>query len=297
MRLAGAGDDVSRLEPGLVMAVSPRDGPPPFAVVIATIVFALAIVGPAIAPYDPISTDLLARQRPPMGMSGGDAGHPLGTDPLGRDVLSRVVAGARTSVTIAVLSLLLGGSVGTLLGMVAGYRGGWLGALITRGIDILIAFPSLLLALVLVVIAQASLWTVVWVLSLTIAPRFGRIVRGDVLAVRSREYVQAAAAVGCSGIRIVTRHIFPNVVSSILVLASLQVGGLMISEATLSFLGAGVPPPTPSWGGMISEGRSYVDSFWWISAFPGVVLVLVVLSFNSIGDWLRDRYDPRLRTL
>ena len=142
--------------------------------------------------------------------------------------------------------------------------------------------------------AGASIWWVVGVLSRTLAPRFGRIVRGDVLAVRAKEYSEAARSVGCSGQRIMARHILPNVLSSILVIASLQVGGLMISEATLSFRGAGVPPPAPSWGGMIAEGRSYVDTFWWISAFPGAVLVLVVLSFNSIGDWLRDQYDPRL---
>jgi peptide/nickel transport system permease protein len=267
---------------------------PRFAAAIALVALAMALVGPALAPYDPVSTDLSVRQRPPMFTSGGDAGHVLGTDPQGRDVLSRIVVGARTSVTISVLCLLIGGGLGTLLGIVAGYRRGLLASLIARSLDILMSFPSLLLALVLVVIAQASIWTVVGVLSLTIAPRFGRIVRGDVLAVRAREYVEAARSVGCSGPRIMARHIFPNVLSSILVIASLQVGGLMISEATLSFLGAGVPPPAPSWGGMIAEGRSYVDTYWWISAFPGAVLVLVVLSFNSIGDWLRDRYDPRL---
>lgn len=257
----------------------------------------LALTAPFVAPHDPVSADLLVRQRPPAIFPGGTTVFPLGTDRLGRDVLSRVMVGATMSLSVAVLSIAIGGAFGTILGLVAGYRGGPIGAVVMRAVDIVMSFPSVLLALVLAVLFEPSFGTVVLVIGLVLSARFARIVRGDALAVREREHITAARATGCTSSRIIRIHVLPNVLGSILVLASLQVGWVMIVEASLSFLGAGVPPPTPTWGGMISEGRNDFDTLWWIAGFPGLAMVLVVLSFNTLGDWMRDAFDPRLRSV
>lgn len=255
---------------------------------------ALSVASPYIAPHDPLSARLEVRQLPPILLPGGSSDYPLGTDLQGRDLLSRLMVGARASMGVAVLSILLGGSLGTMLGLVAGYRAGWIGALIMRAVDVTLSFPSVLLALLLAVTFEPSFWTVVGVIGFVLWARFARIVRGDALALREREFITAARVVGCSPPRILILHILPNVLGSILVLATLQVGWAIIIEASLSFLGAGVPPPTPTWGGMIAEGRNYMNTVWWVSVYPGFAILVVVLSFNTLGDWLRDTFDPRL---
>jgi peptide/nickel transport system permease protein len=270
------------------------DGMPILALGAAVFALALSLASPYIVPHDPLSARLEVRQLPPILLPGGSSDHPLGTDLQGRDVLSRLMVGAQTSMGVAVLSILLGGSLGTTLGLVAGYWAGAIGALIMRAVDVTLSFPSVLLALLLAVTFEPSFWTVVGVIGFVLWARFARIVRGDALALREREFITAARAVGCSPPRILIRHVLPNVLGSILVLTTLQVGWAIIIEASLSFLGAGVPPPTPTWGGMIAEGRNHMDTVWWVAVFPGLAILVVVLSFNTLGDWLRDTFDPKL---
>jgi len=194
-------------------------------------------------------------------------------------------------------SIAVGGLVGTILGVIAGYMGGWLEALIMRIVDATLAFPSILLALVLAITVGPSFLVVVVVLAFIIWARYARLIRGEVLSWKQRDFVTLARAAGASGPYIMVRHILPNVMSSIVVLTTLQIGWAILLEGSLSFLGAGIPPPTPSWGGMVAEGRTFVTTDWWISALPGCAIMLVVLSFNQFGDWLRDALDPRLQQI
>jgi peptide/nickel transport system permease protein len=187
--------------------------------------------------------------------------------------------------------------VGTSLGLLAGYRGGWVDALIMRSVDVMLAFPSILMALILAVTVGPSFWMVVVVLGFILWARYARLVRGEVLAWKQRDFVALARMAGCSALRILLKHLFPNVVNSVVVLSTLQIGWTIVVEASLSFLGAGIPPPAPTWGGMVAEGRKYIDTLWWVSVFPGIAIMLVVLSFNMFGDWLRDMLDPKLRQL
>jgi peptide/nickel transport system permease protein len=196
---------------------------------------------------------------------------------------------------VAALSILVGGTIGTSLGLLAGYRGGWVDALIMRMVDLSLAFPSILLALIFAVTVGASFWVVVAVLGFILWARYARLVRGEVLTWKQLDFVSLARMAGCSSLRIIATHLLPNVANSIIVLSTLQVGWAIVVEASLSFLGAGIPAPAPTWGGMVSEGRKYVDSLWWVSVFPGVAIMLVVLSFNLFGDGLRDALDPRER--
>ena len=230
-------------------------------------------------------------------MSDGSARYPLGTDRKGRDILSRVVLGTRVSLAVAVTAILAGGLVGTSLGFVAGYRGGWLEAAIMRATDAFLAFPGILVALVLTVTVGPSFRVVVAVLALILWPRYSRQVRGEVLYWKAQEFVLGARAIGAPGHVIVLRHIVPNVVNTIVVLCTLQLGWAIVVEASLSYLGAGIPPPTPSLGSMVAEGQNFIQTAWWISVVPGIAILLVVLSLNVLGDWLRDRLDPKLRGL
>ena len=257
----------------------------------------MAIFGSLITPQDPFDQDLRGRLGPPIWDDEGSWKHPIGSDQLGRDILSRIMLGARISLQVGVVSLVVGAFVGTALGMFSAHSRGITDAVLMRVVDATLAFPLILPALLLVVLLGASFGTVVLALAFGLWARFARIMRGDALAVETREFVTAAEAIGCSNWRIMSRHVFPNIVSTLLVLLSLQLGWVILVESTLSFLGAGIPPPEPSWGRMVAEGRDYITGAWWVSFFPGVAIFLLVLAANLIGDWIRDTLDPRLKNL
>ena len=261
-------------------------------------VLALALMALAaewIAPQDPTRQSLRGRLSAPT-LDGVDGrAHLLGTDHLGRDVLSRVIWGARVSLVVGFAAVLVGGLVGATLGVVAGYRGGWTDSVIMTVADAQLAFPFILLAIGIIAVLGPSFPTLVVVIGLSGWMSYARVLRAQVLVLRSREFVDAIHALGGSVARVVTRHIVPNVLSSLVVIATLELARSIVLEATLSFLGLGVQPPTPSWGGMVHEGREYLDSAWWISTFPGLVLMLTSLVVSRTGDWLRDLLDPTLR--
>jgi peptide/nickel transport system permease protein len=239
---------------------------------------------------------LVDRLKPPGWQAGGKL-YLLGTDGLGRDVLSRMLYGARVSLTIAAAALLVGGTFGLAIGVISGYLGGLVDAVLMRLTDCFLALPTLLVALVFVMTMGGGLQTVVIAISIFIWAQFARVIRSEVLSLKERGYVALARVAGCSNTRIMLVHILPNVVNTFVVLCSLQVSGCVLTEATLSFLGAGVPQPTPTWGNMVADGRDFITTAWWIGAFPGIALTLVVLSFNTFGDWLRDLLDPKLAQL
>ena len=221
----------------------------------------------------------------------------LGTDRTGRDILSRLIHGARTSAIISLIALGSGVLVGTVLGLVAGYRGGWVDALIMRLVDAALAFPLILVAMLIVVILGTGIQNIILAIAATVWARFARQVRGEVLSIKERDFVTLAKIAGVSEPAIIARHIFPNVVNTLLIVVSLQVGQVILTEASLSFLGLGLPPGDPAWGIMVAEGRNFVIDAWWLSLFPGIAITLVVLAFNFFGDWLRDTLDPKLRRL
>jgi len=254
----------------------------------------LALLGPLLDLPDPARTNLRARMLAPTLSWTGLGPFPLGTDQLGRDILSRIISGSRVTLAVAAAAVVLGGILGTLLGLVSGYFGGLPDRLLMRLVDIQLAIPLMLLALMVVAAMGPSLRNLVIVLALVSWVRYARIVRGQVLAVREREFVQSARAIGASAPRILLRHILPNVLTPAVVVATLELARVIVLEAGLSFLGLGVQPPSPSWGRMLAEGRTYISSAWWIITFPGVALMLTVLSVNLLGDWLRDYFDPRL---
>lgn len=251
---------------------------------------AVALVTPLLAPYDPAAQLDLATQRllPPSW------DHPMGTDQYARDVLSRLMYGARVSLTIGVVAVAISVVLGTALGAVAGFLGGWVDRAVSGLVDVVLAFPRLVLLIAVVVVLEPSMTVIVLVLGLTQWPATARLVRGEVLGIREREFVEAARALGFSRRRILLRHVVPNALAPVIVAAALGVGNTIILEAGLSFLGLGVQPPTPSWGTMVSDGRDVMRSAWWISTFPGLAIVLTVLAFNLVGDGLRDVLDPRL---
>ena len=254
----------------------------------------VAIFAPFVTPYSPTKTSLPEKNVPPFWQEGGSISHPLGTDPLGRDIWARLAYGARVSLLVALSTLALGGVLGTILGLVSGYYRG-LDPIVMRASDITIAFPIILFAILLVVIIGAGLINLIIAVGLVIWARYARVIRGEVLTIMTQDYIARARVSGASDFRIITRHIFPNVVNTLVVLLTLQVGFLIIVESSLSFLGAGVPPPTAAWGSMVASGRDYIVSAWWVSAIPGVAIMLLVIAFNMLGDWLRDRLDPKLR--
>ena len=254
----------------------------------------LAIFGPWLDLPDPTRTNLRARMVAPTLSWFSLGAHPLGTDQLGRDILSRIIAGSRVTLMVAGAAVLLVGVLGTLLGLISGYFGGWVDRILMRLVDIQLALPLMLLALMVVAALGPSLRNLVGVLALVSWVRYARIVRGQVLAVREREFVQSARAIGASHARIILRHILPNVLTPALVVATLELARVIVLEAGLSFLGLGIQPPDPSWGRMLADGRTYISSAWWIITFPGLALMLTVLAVNLLGDWLRDFFDPRL---
>jgi len=267
---------------------------PPLTALIGLLVILLVALGAlgadALSPYSPTAQALRDRLQPPNPFGP----HLLGSDNLGRDVLSRTIYGARVSLTVGIAAAALAGSLGVLLGLLAGYLGGWWDTLISRLADVQQAIPFLILAIAVAVIVGPSLTNVVLVLAVTTWVSYFRVVRAEVLSVRESLLVDAARVLGASMPRIVLRHVLPNVSGSVIVIGSLMVANMIIFEASLSFLGLGVQPPTPTWGRMVFDGVQYVDSAWWLSFFPGLAIVLTVLAINLIGDWLRDVLDPRL---
>jgi peptide/nickel transport system permease protein len=264
------------------------------ALIIAALVV-VAVLAPLLAPYSPTAQSLPDKLLPPAWLEGGSTRHLLGTDTLGRDVLSRLLYGARVSLAVAVSALLAGGVVGLAVGIVSGYVGGRADSILMRVVDATLTFPTILIALLLAVSLGAGLRTMVIAITLILWARFARVVRGEVLAVKTRDFVALARVHGCSHLRIMAAHILPNVMNTFMVLLSLHIGFVILVEASLSFLGAGIPPPTPSWGQMVADGRSHIAGAWWLSVLPGAAIMLVVLACNLFGDWLRDWLDPRLR--
>jgi peptide/nickel transport system permease protein len=266
-------------------------------VAILSLLVLTAIFAPLLAPYSPIATALKDRLRPPFFADGGSTAHILGTDLLGRDILSRVIYGTRISLSVSLLVIFITSSIGTILGMIAGYLGRRIDTFLMRITDVTLSFPIILIAILLAVILGPSLKTVVLAISIIGWAPYARLIRGETLKVSQADFVAQARIIGSSSLRIIIRHIFPNVVNPLIVLATLQIGLIILLEAALSYLGAGIPPPTPSWGSMVSDGRNLIDTAWWVSFFPGLVIGLVVLSGNYLGDWIRDKLDPKLRQL
>ena len=265
-------------------------------IVLAALVFT-AVFAPYLAPHSPTDGDITQKSIPPVWMERGDREHPLGTDRFGRDVLSRIIWGSRISLLVSLVAIGVAGTFGTLLGLISGYRGGLTDTILMRLTDIGLSLPTILIAVVLVAVSEPSFKNVVLVIALLLWPRFARQIRGETLAIKEHDFVALAVVAGRSSAWIIRRHIFPNVVPTLLVISTLQVGYVILLEGTLSFLGVGVPPPNPAWGLMIADGRGFLATAWWISLFPGLAMLLTVLAVNLMGDWLRDHLDPKLRQL
>lgn len=265
---------------------------------VLTVLAITGIFGPLFAPYGPgdVPGGFADRQVPPMRASEySGVRYILGSDHVGRDVLSRIIYGARISLMVAAISVASGFIIGTSIGLVSGYLGGLADEIIIRILDIWAAMPFLMIALVVVLVFGQSLLVLLALLAMLAWAGFVRVVRAQTLQLKQMDYVAMARVAGASPFRIMFRHLLPGVINTAVVIATLNVGGLILAEATLSFLGAGIPPPTPAWGVLVSEGRDYVDSAWWQTVFPGSCIFLVVMSLNFLGDWMRDRFDPRLR--
>ena len=266
---------------------------------VATIILLLfvGLFAPWISPYPPLDGDLDLRNANPSWLGGTGSPYLLGGDHIGRDILTRIIYGTRISLIVAGTVLIFGTLVGTVLGLLSGYIGGLLDEFIMRLVDFMYAVPFILVVLVCAVLWSPSLMLVIILLSIFTWPPFARQVRAETLTLKEMDYVSLAKVSGSSGIRICTRHILPGLFNTVMVMASLQVGSLVVTESVLSFLGVGIPAPAPSWGSMVSEGRNYISTAWWISFFPGIAILLIVFSMNFLGDWLRDRLDPRLRQI
>ncbi|MBI2848039.1 MAG: ABC transporter permease [Chloroflexi bacterium] len=263
---------------------------PGIPIIILSAFVVTGIFADLIAPYSPTMGSLPNKLLPP-----GSAGFLLGTDQLGRDIVSRIIFGSRVSLSVSLLAIGIGATVGTMVGLIAGYIGGKLDSLLMRLTDIALSIPTILLAIVAAVALGSSYRNVILIIGLLLWPRFARQLRGEALAVKQADYVSLARVAGCSSARIICKHIFPNVVPTLLVLCTLETGHVILLEASLSFLGVGVPPPTPSWGGMVAYGRTILASSWWVTFLPGLAILLTVLAINFFGDWVRDKLDPKLR--
>ena len=272
---------------------------PLVAVVILGGLILVAIFADLIAPYDPTLPVTGANVfDPPFWMEGGRTTTLLGTDFQGRDVLSRLIYGARVSLVVGLMGTLVAGSIGTALGILSGYLGRWVDQVIMRVTDAWLALPALVFAIFLAALVGPSMWNIIVILGAVYWTRYARVIRGEVLTLREREFVKLAEIAGASKLRVIYRHILPNVMNTTMVLASLTVGVVIIAEASLSFLGVGVPPPQPAWGLMLSEARStLMAGQWWLTVFPGLCIVLIVLATQIFGDWLRIRIDPQLKNL
>lgn len=268
-----------------------------FGLLIIILVVIMAATASWIAPYDPEEVILTDRLIPPIWSQVGSADHILGTDSLGRDTLSRLVYGSRVSVLVGLTAVSISSLFGILMGLFSGYYGGWVDDVIMRIGDIQLAFPFILLAISILAVLGSGLLNIIVVLGITGWVTYARITRGQVISIKEQEYILAARSVGISNVRIIFRHIFPNLLAPIIVIVSFDVAAVIISEASLSFLGLGVPPSIPTWGSMLADGRDYIYEAWWMAVFPGVAIMLTVLGINMIGDWMRDYFDPRSKQI
>ncbi|MBW2148662.1 MAG: ABC transporter permease [Deltaproteobacteria bacterium] len=259
--------------------------------IVLTMMF-IAVFAPRIAPYDPYEQNIMNRFQPPFWMPKGTTANLLGTDHVGRDILSRIIYGSRVSLSVGFLAVLIATSIGVTLGIISGYKGGRADTIISFAVNVMMAFPFILLAMVVVAVMGASFQNIFICLGITSWPIYTRLVRAEVMQLRGIDFVTSARATGCSGLRIVMSHIFPNLFSSILVVATVETARAILRESFLSFLGLGIPPPIPSWGGMLSDGRAYMLFRWWLAAFPGFAIFLTALGINLLGDGMRDFLDP-----
>lgn len=266
-----------------------------FGLVIIVLWILCAILASFIAPHEPNEVDIAKRFIPPVWQENGSAEHIFGTDEMGRDVLSRLIYGAQVSMIVGILSVVIGMGIGVILGLVSGYMGGMTDTIIMRIVDMMLSFPFIFMALCLMAVMGSSLLNVILVLGITGWVSYTRTIRAQVLSVKEREFVRAANTIGCKGSRVLFKHILPSVVDSAIILATMEMSSSILAEASLTFLGMGIPPSIPTWGNMIATGRQYIYSAWWLTAIPGVAIFLVCLSINFVGDWLRDVRDPRLR--
>ncbi|GIW08031.1 MAG: peptide ABC transporter permease [Dehalococcoidia bacterium] len=280
----------SRLTAGLLRNPTGLLG---LALVVAVVL--VALFAAQLSPQDPIQQRIVARLRPPGYVSTNGITYLLGTDQYGRDILSRLIFGARVSLGLGFSVVILGAFIGVTMGLVAGLIGGIIETIIMRLVDALVSVPFLIVAVAVIAVFGPGLQQLIILLTMFVWGQFARLVRGDVLSVKEKEYIEAAFAIGASRFRVAWRHVLPNVISPVIVLATFSVAQLIVAEGALSFLGLGVPPPTPTWGSMLSDGRGYIDSAWWVSLFPGLAITLTVVGVNFLGDALRDIFDPRQR--
>lgn len=296
---AGSGLSGTQVPTGLPLtrALRRMRGAPPVvfvSMVIIILVVASALLAPVLAPHDPLSQSLAFRLLPPI-WDGGDWAHPFGTDQLGRDVLSRLIYSGRVSLAIGIMAVLFSGILGVTAGIVAGYRGGWVDEALMRLADLRLALPLVLLVISVIAVFGPSFWNIIIVLGLTGWVPYAKVVRAEVLSLREREFIISARTVGAADGRIMLRHVLPNTIASSIVIGSLEFANVIVFEASLSFLGLGVQPPTPSWGNMLGEARDYLLTSFWLATIPGIAISATAISVNLIGDWLRDVLDPHLR--
>ncbi len=284
---------VRGLRPAMLLRYARRL--PIIPVLVLALVVADGVLAPWLTSHNPRVGELSERLLPPMWIDGGSSDHILGTDQQGRDIFARISYGARVSLMVAAVVLLVGGGIGTILGLISGWYGGLVDELIMRVVDIFMALPLILVALVFVVALGPSFGVLLLIMGLWIWVRFARMVRGEVLKLKEMDYIALAQVAGASTPRILIRHLWPGVRNTVTVVATLQVGLVIILEASLSFLGAGIPPPEPAWGSLVAEGRDVLAGAWWVSTMPGLAILVTVLSLNLFGDWLRDTLDPKLR--
>lgn len=264
--------------------------------VIVLLVFLVAVLAPFLAPHDPAAINATNMLKPPFWMEGGSTENLLGTDNLGRDILSRIIYGSQVSLLVGITSVIVAGIIGVSLGLIAGYYGGFIDNVLMRLVDAFLAIPTILFSLVILSVFGPSVVTLIFVLGATNWVNYARLIRGEVLTIKERDFVRAAHSIGVKNSKIIIRHLLPNVISSFIVISTLSVATTIILEASLSFLGLGVQPPTISWGTILSDGRDYLATSWWLATFPGIAITITVLGIIFLGDWLRDVLDPRSKT-
>ncbi|WP_144560306.1 ABC transporter permease [Shouchella miscanthi] len=265
-----------------------------FFIVVAVIL--VAVFASVLAPHDPNEINPINMLQPPMWIEGGSISHILGTDNLGRDILSRIIYGSQISLLVGIASVVVAGIIGVTIGIIAGFYGGWIDSILMRLVDSFLSIPNILFALVILSVFGPSVWTLIFVLGVTNWVNYARLVRGEVLSIKEREFVKAARSIGVKNRVIMYRHLLPNVISSFIVISTLSVATTIILEASLSFLGLGIQSPDISWGGILSDGRDYLATSWWLATFPGLAITVAVLGIIFLGDWLRDVLDPRSQT-